>query len=208
MDWFGIHWDDVARLTLEHLLLSLGAVLIAAMVAIPIALWAHGNSRRMGAVTGVTGLMYTIPSLALFALLVPIVGLGQLPAMIGLVLYAQLILIRSICSGLDAVPTEIRDAAQGMGIEPVEVLRTVDMPLALPIALSGLRVATVTVIGIATIGAVINAGGLGELILQGLQQDYPTKVLVGAIAVALLAIGADAALAWLERVARPWSRVA
>lgn len=204
MDWLASHPDDVIRLTLEHVILSLVSVGIAMLIAVPLGIWIHGYATRSGVVSGIAGVLYTVPSLALFAMLVPVVGLGRLPAMIGLVGYAQLILVRAVVNGLDSVPDEVREAASGMGFERWRVLREVDIPLALPVFLAGLRVATVTIIGIATVGAVIDAGGLGELILQGLQQDYPTKVVIGAVAVTLLALAADFGLLMVERRARPW----
>jgi len=159
----------------------------------------------MTLVTVVTGLLYTIPSIALFALLVPIVGLGTVPVVAGLVTYAQLMLIRAVVDGLDSVPADAREAAIGMGIDRFTILCTVDMPLALPVFISGVRVATGTVIGIATIGAVVDAGGLGSLILQGIQRNQTVMVMTGAILVSMLALGADRALVLLERRARPWA---
>ena len=197
---------DVLRLTLEHLLLSAIALGIAMIVAIPLGVWMHGRQQRIGLVTAVTGVLYTIPSLALFSILVPIVGLGVLPTVVGLVLYAQLMLVRAVVDGLDSVPEDVRDAAIGMGIDRWTILTTIDMPLAMPVFLSGVRIAAVTVIGIATIGAVIDAGGLGELILQGIQRDQVERVMAGAIAVTVLALAVDYSLVRLERTARPWVR--
>jgi osmoprotectant transport system permease protein len=205
VSWLAQHWGEVVRLTLEHVLLSGASIVIALLLALPLAVWAHGNPRRMGALTGATGMLYTVPSLALFALMVPVVGLGMVPAVAGLVMYSQLILLRAIVSGLDSVPEDVREAAIGMGVTRWEVLTRIDAPLALPVFLAGLRVATVTVIGIATIGAVIDAGGLGLLILQGIQRDHTVQVLVGAMAVTVLALGADFGLLRLERRARPWA---
>ncbi len=197
---------DVFRLTLEHLLLCGVALGIAMILAVPIGVWMHGRQQRIGMVTAVTGVLYTIPSLALFSILVPIVGLGVLPTVIGLVLYAQLMLVRAVVDGLDSVPEDVRDAAIGMGIDRWTILTTIDLPLALPVFLSGVRIAAVTVIGIATIGAVIDAGGLGELILQGIQRDQVERVMAGAIAVTVLALAVDYGLVRLEKTARPWVR--
>lgn len=208
MDWFFAHSGDVLLLTAEHLILCAMAVGIAVLVAVPLGLWAHGNGMRLTWLTAATGILYTVPSLALFALLVPVVGLGQLPVVVGLVVYCQLILIRAVVSGLDSVPDDVRDAALGMGISRWEILRSVDFPLALPVFFAGLRMAVVTVIGIATIGAVVDAGGLGTLILQGIQRDFPAQVVTGALAVTVVAIAADASLLRLERRLQPWSKVA
>jgi osmoprotectant transport system permease protein len=207
MDFVTGHSSEILRLTLEHLVLCATALALALAIAVPLGVWVHGRSRRLGAVTAVTGVLYTIPSLALFSLLVPVVGLGRTPTLIGLVVYCQLILVRAVVDGLDAVDPDVRDAALGMGIDRWRILLDVDLPLALPVLLAGVRVAAVTVIGIATIGAVIDAGGLGELILQGIQRDYPVQVLTGAACVTLLALAADFAIVRLERRARPWTRV-
>lgn len=195
---------DVLRLTLEHLLLCAVSLGIAMVVAVPLGIWVHGRATRTGVVTAITGVLYTVPSLALFSILVPIVGLGVVPTVIGLVLYAQLMLVRAVIGGLDSVPEDVRDAAVGMGVDRWTILTTIDVPLALPVFLSGVRMAAVTVIGIATIGAVIDAGGLGELILQGIQRDQSERVMAGALVVTLLALAVDYALVRLERRSRPW----
>lgn len=202
------HRGELLRLTLEHVVLCTVALGIAALVAVPVGVWMHGRSGRTGAVTAITGALYTVPSLALFAILVPVVGLGTLPAVIGLVLYAQLMLVRAVVDGLDSVPEDVRDAAVGMGIDRWTILTRIDAPLALPVFLAGARLAAVTVIGIATIGAVIDAGGLGELILQGIQRDQTERVVAGALAVTALAVVVDLVLVRLERIARPWARAA
>jgi osmoprotectant transport system permease protein len=196
---------EVLRLSLEHVVLCAVSLGMAIVIAVPLGVWMHGRARRIGVVTGVTGVLYTIPSLALFAILVPIVGLGVVPTVIGLVLYAQLMLVRAVVDGLDSVPEDVRDAAVGMGIDRWTILTKVDLPLALPVFLAGVRIAAVTVIGIATVGAVIDAGGLGELILQGIQRDQTERVVVGALAVTILALLVDYALVRVERRARPWA---
>ena len=155
---------EVLRLTLEHVLLCAVALGIAMILAVPLGIWMHGRSRRIGVVTAITGALYTIPSLALFSILVPVVGLGVLPSVIGLVLYAQLMLVRAVLGGLDSVPEDVRDAAVGMGVDRWTILTTVDLPLALPVFVAGVRIAAVTVIGIATIGAVIDAG---DVVIDG-----------------------------------------
>ncbi|MBI2457270.1 MAG: ABC transporter permease, partial [candidate division NC10 bacterium] len=138
-------------------------------------------------------------SLALFALLIPLVGLGRVPAIIGLVAYSLLILIRNIATGLREVPADVVEAALGMGMSPWQLLLTIELPLAMPVIIAGLRIATVTVIGIATIAAYINAGGLGTLIFTGIAQDFPAKIVVGAGLASAMAVGADAGLSRLER---------
>lgn len=205
MDWAAAHWLELLRLTLEHVVMCVTALGIALLIAVPLGVWAHGHRRRIAGVSAITGMMYTVPSLALFALMVPVLGLGTIPTVIGLVLYAQLMLVRAVVSGLDSVPDDVRDAAIGMGIDRWQILTRIDAPLALPVFVSGVRIAAVTVIGIATIGAVVDAGGLGELILQGIQRNFLPSVIAGATLVSLLAVITDVGLVRLERRARPWS---
>jgi osmoprotectant transport system permease protein len=206
MDWVLDHRMELVRLTLEHVVLSGTAIALALLAAVPLGVWIHGRPRRTGVVLGLAGMLYTLPSLAMLALLVPLLGLGAGPTVVALVVYAQLMLVRAVVAGLDSVPEDVRDAALGMGLDRRTILLRVDAPLALPVFLAGLRMAVVTVLGIATIGAVIDAGGLGELILQGIQRDHVERVVAGATAVTLLALAADFALSRAERLARPWLR--
>jgi osmoprotectant transport system permease protein len=199
MDWLAAHIGDVAQLTVEHVLISVTALAAALALAVPIGVWVHGRPRHQALVAGVTGVLYTLPSLALFALLVPMFGLGMAPAVVGLIGYLQLILMRATIDALDSVPADVREAAVGIGMPAMRILREVDAPLALPVFVGGLRIATVTVIGIATTGAVVDAGGLGELILNGIQRDYPPMVLTGALVVSALALLADRLLVTIER---------
>jgi len=159
-----------------------------------------------GPIFSVTGILYTIPSLALFAILIPFTGLTFLTAEIGLVSYTLLILIRNIVVGMDAVPLEVREAARGMGYRPFAELIRVDLPLALPAIMAGIRIATVTTIGLVTVTALIGEGGLGSLILDGLIRDFKTPLVVGTLLSVALAIVADAGLSGLQRVVTPWSR--
>ncbi len=151
--------------------------------------------------------MYTIPSLALFALLVPFTGLSIITAEIGLVSYTLLILIRSIVSGIRSVPQEVRDAAIGMGYSPWKLLWRVELPLAMVVIIAGVRVATITIIGLTTVTALIGQGGLGALILEGIQRFFSTPLIVGALLSIALAVLADAGLALLQRWVTPWARV-
>jgi osmoprotectant transport system permease protein len=158
-------------------------------------------------VTFVGGILYTIPSLALFALLVPITGFTLLTAEIGLVSYTLLILIRNILAGLDGVPADVTEAARAMGFSGRALLWRVELPLALPVIIAGIRVATVTTIGLVTVCAIIGQGGLGQQILLGYQLAFPTRVYLGAALSIVLALGADAGLLAIQRALTPWSRV-
>ena len=159
-----------------------------------------------GPLLSVTGLLYTIPSLALFAMLVPFTGLTIVTAEVGLVGYTLLILIRNVVVGLDSVPPEVLEAARGMGYRPLRQLLSIQIPLAVPAILAGLRIATVSTIGLVTVTALIGEGGLGRLILDGLIRYFPTPLLVGAFLSILLALGADLLLAAAQRALTPWAR--
>jgi osmoprotectant transport system permease protein len=150
--------------------------------------------------------LYTIPSLALFALLVPLTGLTVLTAEIGLVSYTLFILIRNVVGGLQSVPADVRDVAIGMGYTPRQLLWQVELPLALPVIIAGLRVATVTTIGLTTVTALIGQGGLGYFILEGIQRFFGTPLIVGSVLSVALAVAADALLALVQRQATPWTR--
>jgi osmoprotectant transport system permease protein len=199
MRWALTHLDDIGRATWEHALLVMVSVSVAFLISFAVGIWASRQPRVYPPIMGVTALLYTIPSLALFALLIPLVGLGRAPAIIGLVAYSLLILIRNIATGLREVPADVVEAALGMGMNSWQLLVTVELPLAMPVIIAGLRIATVTVVGIATIAAYINAGGLGTLIFTGIAQDFPAKIVVGAGLASAMAVGADAGLSRLER---------
>ncbi|HEY8642838.1 MAG TPA: ABC transporter permease [Candidatus Dormibacteraeota bacterium] len=205
-DWLGRHTDVIAQATLQHIQLTAIAVVGGTVLAVPIGLVAWRWRALRNPVLSVAGVLYTIPSLALFALLVPFTGLTVLTAEIGLVSYTILILVRNIVVGLDGVPDEIREAATGMGYRPAKRLLTIDIPLALPVIVAGLRLATVTTIGLVTVTALLGEGGLGQLILAGLIQDFKTPLVVGALGSVVLAVGADVLLAGAQRLATPWRR--
>jgi osmoprotectant transport system permease protein len=158
-----------------------------------------------GPITWTTGILYTIPSLALFALLIPYTGLSLLSAEIGLVSYTLLILIRNIVAGVRGVPVEVRDAARGMGYTDRQILWRVELPLALAVIFAGIRVATITTIGLVTVTALIGQGGMGYFILLGIQLFFSTALIVGALGSVVLAVLADAALVLVQRALTPWT---
>jgi osmoprotectant transport system permease protein len=203
-DWVGNHVDLILADLGQHVELTAIAVGVGLLIAIPIGVlaWRYRGSR--GPVLGLAGGLYTIPSLALFALLVPWTGLTVLTAEIGLVAYTLLILVRNIVVGLDGVPPDVRDAAVGMGYRPLRQLLGVELPLALPVIIAGLRIATVTTIGLITITALIGEGGLGQLLYDGLQRDFKTPLVVGATLSVALAVVADLMLAGVQRLLTPW----
>ncbi|CAN5865267.1 ABC transporter permease [soil metagenome] len=198
--------DGILILFWQHLILSLVPVAVALMISIPIGVLAHRKRWLYGPVTAFTGILYTIPSLAFFVMLIPIMGTGRRPVLVALTAYSLLILIRNTVTGLDSVPEDTKDAARGMGLTERQILLSVELPLALPVIVAGIRIATVTVIGIASIADYIGAGGLGDLIFEGIGRQFLTPILVGAVLVALIAISADVGLYRVEGRLRPWAR--
>jgi osmoprotectant transport system permease protein len=203
-DWVGSHVGLILTDLSQHVELTAIAVGVGLLLAIPIGVLAWRYRASRGPVLGLAGGLYTIPSLALFALLVPWTGLTVLTAEIGLVAYTLLILVRNIVVGLDGVPPDVRDAALGMGYRPLRQLLRVELPLALPVIVAGLRIATVTTIGLITITALIGEGGLGQLLYDGLQRDFKTPLVVGSVLSVALAVVADLALALIQRLLTPW----
>ena len=190
-DWLGHHTDVIWQALVQHIQLTGIAVLGGLAIATPVGLLVWRWRALRNPVLSVAGILYTIPSLALFALLVPFTGLTVVTAEIGLVSYTILILVRNIVVGLDGVPAEIREAATGI-------------PLALPVIVAGVRLATVTTIGLVTVTALLGEGGLGQLILAGLIQDFKTPLVVGLAGSVVLAVAADLLLAGAQRLATPW----
>ena len=204
-DWISSHIPVIRDDLIEHILLTVVAVGVGFLIAAPLGLLVWRRRILRGPIYSVTGILYTIPSLALFALLVPFSGLSILTAEIGLVSYTLLILIRNIVVGLDAIPPEVREAARGMGFRPAAELVRIDVPLAIPAAMAGVRIATVTTIGLVTITALIGKGGLGRLINDGLIRDFKTPLVVGTVLSIALAIVADVSLAGIQRLVTPWA---
>ena len=206
LDWVIDHLDDVWLAVGEHFWLTFLAVTIGFAISFPVAIFAFRHRWLYGPITGISGILYTIPSLALFALLVPITKLSTLTAEIGLVSYTLLILIRNVVAGLDGVSPDVKEAATGMGYSSREMLWKVEIPLALPAIIAGLRLATVTTIGLVTVTAVIGKGGLGYFILLGLTRSFSTAILLGGGLSVVLAVLADILLLRFERRAVPWAR--
>jgi osmoprotectant transport system permease protein len=208
-DWISNNLSEEIIPALQgHIYLSFTSVAIALLISLPTGILVSRYRKAYPPVTFITGLLFSIPSLAAFALLVtvPGIGLGPRAVIIALVAYSLLVLIRNVVAGMDSVPEETKDAARGMGLTSRQILFRVELPLALPIIVAGIRIATVTVIGIATIGAYINGGGLGELIFTGISRQFPTRYIVGAVLATLLAVLADLLLLAVERYLRPWAR--
>jgi osmoprotectant transport system permease protein len=205
-DWLSTHIPTVLAALEQHLVLTVIAVAGGLAISIPLGVAAHRWSGVRLISLSAFGAFYTIPSIALFALLIPYTGLSTATAEIPLVGYNVLIILRNVVVGLDAVPRDVLDAADGMGYRPVARLLRIELPLALPAIFAGLRVATVSTIGIVTITAVIGLGGLGQLILKGLIESFHTPLVVATALSIVLALVVDLVLAGAQRLAIPWGR--
>jgi osmoprotectant transport system permease protein len=204
--WIGDHLDDIRGYLLQHIQLTGLAVLIGLVLAFPLALAAIRWPRLYGPILGFTGMLFTIPSLALFILLIPFTGLSTSTALIGLTMYTLLILVRNMVEGLRGVDRDVREAAQAMGYTRARQLFQVELPLALPVIMAGIRIATVTTIGLVTVTALIGKGGLGRLFVDGFTLNFTTPIIVGIVLSALLAFAADLALVAVQRQLTPWAR--
>jgi osmoprotectant transport system permease protein len=198
--------EIVLRLVGQHLWLTFVSLVLALALALPLGVLAARRPRVRGVLFVVFGVIYTIPSLALFVLLIPVMGLGFVPAVTALVAYAQVILIRNVTVGLQGVDPAALEAAKGMGMTPRQRFWRVELPLALPVILAGVRIAMLAIIGIGTIAAFINAGGLGVLLFTGVAQGHPGKIVAGAIGASGLALGANAVVRTLENRAAQVAR--
>jgi len=207
-DWIASHLDEFAFRLGEHIELTVIAVVVGFVIAFALSLLILRLPRAEGPITWITGTLYTIPSLALFALLIPYTGLTVLTAEIGLVGYTLLIFINNIVRGIRGVPADVREAAVGMGYTPREVLWRIELPLAAAVIIAGTRIATVSTIGLVTVTALIGQGGFGFLILIGLQRFFTTELIAGAVLSVALAVVADALLVLLQRRLTPWAHFA
>jgi osmoprotectant transport system permease protein len=201
------NWDTIVGYLGEHVRLTAGAVVLGAVIALPLALLARRTRALAGPVLALSTLVYTIPSLAMFALIFPFTGLSATTVLIGLVAYSLVILVRNFLAGLQGVPADVREAARGMGYGPVRLFWAIDLPLALPAFMAGVRIATVSTVALTTVGVLVGHGGLGQLITGGFNANfYRAEIVTGTIGCVLLALAADVLLARLERLLTPWSR--
>jgi len=205
-EWVLDNVDQLGRRVGEHLLVTGIAVAVGFVISFALALLIRRYPRLYGPIIGLSGTLYSIPSLALFALLIPITGLSLLTAEIALVSYTLVILIRNIVTALDAVPPDVIEAATGMGYSSRQRLWLVELPIALPIIVAGVRIATVTTIGLVTVATLIGMGGLGYLIVNiGIQRFFPTATLTGVVLVVALSVAADSLLLLIQRRLTPWA---
>jgi osmoprotectant transport system permease protein len=195
-------------LTGQHVSIVGVAVGLAILTGVPIGIAITQSKRAADVVLYIAAIIMTIPSIALFGMLIPLLsligsGIGYLPAVIAVLLYSQLPIIRNTYTAINNVDPALREAARGMGMKPLERLRRVELPLAMPVIVAGIRIALVMQISVATVAAYISAGGLGDIIFQGITQDFSEKIVAGAVLTSLLAVAADEGLREVERRLRP-----
>jgi len=206
--WMLDHLDKVAFRTLQHLYLATIALAVGFAISFALGVIAARWRPFNAVATAIAGLVFTIPSLALFAALVGPLGLSVVTAEIPLVLYTLVILLRNVVAGLQAAPPEVREAADGMGFTTAGRLWSVELPLAVPLMIAGLRVAAVSTIGLVTITATLGdaLGGLGFFIYEGMNRGFATEIYLGAIPTIMLALAADRAFVWLQGRVTPWAQ--
>ena len=208
--WCGQYWSyyrpELVDATVEHLWITVVSVLVGFAVAVPLALLARRSARFETVVVGATTIIYTIPSLALFSLLLPFTGLSATTVVIGLALYSLTILVRNVLAGLQAVPDEVRESAIGVGYGPGRLFARVELPLALPVLMAGLRVATVSTVALTTIGSIVSYGGLGNLLLRAVGNQFKAQILAASLLCVALAVALDVVLVLIQRLLTPWTR--
>ncbi|MFC7362781.1 ABC transporter permease [Nocardioides astragali] len=210
-EWFCWQYVDDRRgqiidALLEHVAITVAALLLGVLLAFPLALLARRHTRLESMVLGFSAGLYTIPSLALLPLLVPFTGLAPATVVIGLGLYALTILVRALLDGLRSVPDDVREAARGLGYGRARMLTRIELPLALPVAMAGLRVAAVSTIALTTVGTLVSYGGLGDLISHGVQRDFRAELMTAAVLCVVLALLLDVVLVVVQRVLTPWTQ--
>jgi osmoprotectant transport system permease protein len=198
--------DEILDALVEHIGITIAAVLFGTLIAFPLALLARRIPRLESLILGVSTGLYTIPSLALLPLLVPFTGLSATTVVIGLGLYALTILVRAMLDGLRSVPDDVRESALGLGYGPGRLLFRVELPLALPVIMAGLRVATVSTVALTTVGTLVAYGGLGNLIFHGVLRDFRAELLTAAVLCVVLAVVLDVLLVIAQRLLTPWTR--
>lgn len=206
-DYVQRNWGDISRALEQHAGLTVQAVLIACAIAVPLGMLAHLRPRLAAPIVGTSSVLYTIPSLALFTVLVPWTGIGRTPVLIGLVVYALLVLVRNVLVGLGGVDESVRDAARGLGYGRLRMLLTVELPNAVPAIIAGVRLATVTTVALVTVGVVVGYGGLGQLMFRGFRNNkYHAEILTATLLCLALALVLDLLLWLIGRAVTPWAR--
>ncbi|WP_438766268.1 ABC transporter permease [Kushneria sp. TE3] len=204
--WVASNSSQITAALLQHVQLVGLALLFGFLIAFPLALLAVRWPRLYGPSLAVTGVMFTIPSLALFILLMPFTGLSMATSLIGLTIYTLLILFRNIVQGLRGVSPSVREAARALGYTPARRLFAVELPIALPVIVAGIRIAAVTIIGMVTVTALIGQGGLGQLFITGFTLSFATPLIIGFVLSVVLAVAVDLALVGILYWLTPWQR--
>ena len=198
--------QEILDATVQHIWITVVSVLVGLVIAFPLALLARRLPRLESLILGITTGIYTIPSLALFPLMVPFTGLTSTTVVLGLALYALTILVRSLLEGFRSVPDEVRESATGLGYSRTKLLFRIELPLALPVVMAGLRVATVSTVALTTVGSLVSYGGLGNLIRDGVSTNFRAELLTASVICVLLAVLLDVVLVGAQRVLTPWTR--
>jgi osmoprotectant transport system permease protein len=211
-DWFcGRYWvdyrPDLVHATTQHLWITVVSVLFGLVTALPLALLARRYRPLESMIVSATTIVYTIPSLALFSLLLPFTGLTATTVIIGLSLYSLTILVRNMLAGLQSVPAEVIESARGLGYGSGRMLLQVELPLALPVIMAGIRVATVSTVALVTVGSIVSYGGLGNLLLLGVGNQFKAQILAASVLCVALAVVLDLVLVATQRAVTPWTRV-
>ena len=204
--WIARNLGPIGESVVEHLALTVPPVAFGFVISFGLALVARRYRGLYQPLVRTTGVLFAVPSLAFFALLIPFLGLSRTNAYVALTIYTLVVLVPNIVEGLDGVPSDVTEAADAMGYGPAKRLLKVELPLATPVIVAGLRIATVTIIGLVTVTAFIGFGGLGDDILTGYNRAFPTQIIVGVTLTAALAIAADLGLLAFQRAVSPWRR--
>ncbi len=205
-EYFIDEWDQIQRALIEHLELTVYAVILGFVLSVGLSAVALRYRWSAGPINGFTAFLYTIPSVALFAILVPYFGLSRITAVVPLAAYTLLILVTNFVAGFNSVSPEVREAAAGMGMTPARRVLHVELPLAMPYIIAGLRIAVVSTVGLVTVAAIIGQGGLGRLILDGLRRTFWTPMTIGSLLSILLALALDGIILVAGRWATPWAQ--
>lgn len=210
-DWLcAQYWSDyrpeLVDATVEHLWITVVSVLAGLLVAVPLGLLARRNPSLETAVVGGTTILYTIPSLALFSLLLPFTGLTATTVIVGLSLYSLTILVRNVLAGLRSVPEAVKESARGVGYSDLRMLLRIELPLALPVIMAGIRVATVSTVALVTVGSIVSYGGLGNLLLASFDNEFKAQILAASVLCVALAVVLDLLLVLVQRLLTPWTR--
>ncbi|MBO0844942.1 MAG: ABC transporter permease [Nocardioides sp.] len=205
LDYLKDRHHDLTTAMIQHLQITAAALVLGILIAFPLALVARRLPWLRGTILGTSTAIYTIPSLALFPLLVPFTGITATTVVIGLGLYALTILVRSMLAGLTGVPDEVRESATGLGYGRTRLLFRVELPLALPVMMAGLRVATVSTVALTTVGTLVSYGGLGNLIQDGVTNNFKAELLAASVLCVVLAVALDALIVGVQWTITPWT---